>query len=134
MHLQISLMGMVIFMCLLHGKSSLSGISYLTLCMLGNFSKRFCLLIFFSKLTVPKILSGLLSECQTAWIQIQTVCKGYQQTTLEGLEVRLGVPLVKAIVVEFQVEFSLQKSVRWDSIKKNIKKITKFYSNCARIF
>ena len=45
---------------------------------------------FFSK----KNLSGIPSECQTVWIQIrpdvlsgliwiQTVCKGYQQTTLK---------------------------------------------------
>ena len=54
---------------------------------------------FFSKLTFKKIkinfqkiLSGTLKECQTVWVQIrtdimsvligvQTVCKGYQQTT-----------------------------------------------------
>ena len=40
----------------------------------------------------PKILTGSLPECQTAWVQIMadilsvliwvlTVCKGYQQTT-----------------------------------------------------
>ena len=44
-----------------------------------------------------KILSGIKSECQTVWIEIrshvlsgliwvQTVYKGYQQTTLEGKE------------------------------------------------
>ena len=48
----------------------------------------------------PKILSGIPSECQTAWIQIrqdilsgliwvQTVCKDYQQRTLVGKEFRL---------------------------------------------
>ena len=48
---------------------------------------------FFSKLTFLKIISGIPSECQTDWIQIrldmllgliwvQSVCKGYQQTTL----------------------------------------------------
>ena len=36
-------------------------------------------------LLFEKILSGIPSECQTAWIQIrvQTVCKGYQQTVLQ---------------------------------------------------
>ena len=44
-----------------------------------------------------KILSGVLSKCQTDWIQIrpnfllgliwvQSVCKGYQQMTLVGKE------------------------------------------------
>ena len=44
-----------------------------------------------------KILAGIPSECQTAWIQIgpdalsgliwvQTVCNGYQQTTRGGNE------------------------------------------------
>ena len=47
---------------------------------------------FFQNLPSPKILSGTLSKCQTIWIQIrtdilsvllwvQTVCKGYHQTT-----------------------------------------------------
>ena len=47
---------------------------------------------FFQSELFPKILSGTLPECQTVWIQIktdilsvmiwvQTVCKGYQQTT-----------------------------------------------------
>ena len=46
----------------------------------------------FSKLTLKKIHSGTLSECQTVWIQIrtdilsvliwvQTVCQGYQHMT-----------------------------------------------------
>ena len=49
-------------------------------------------MIFLSKLTFSKILSGTLSECQIAWIQIrnhilsgliciQTDSKDYQQTT-----------------------------------------------------
>ena len=67
----------------------------LTRCMLGNFSCFCCRHIvcwLFSALTFQKVLSGALSECQTVWIQIrmyilsvliwvQTVCKGYQQTT-----------------------------------------------------
>ena len=47
---------------------------------------------FFQNYLFQKILSGTLSECQTVWIQVrtdilsvliwvQTVCKGYQQTT-----------------------------------------------------
>ena len=47
---------------------------------------------FFQSCLLKKILSGTLSECQTGWIQVrtdvllvliwvQTVCKGYQQTT-----------------------------------------------------
>ena len=50
------------------------------------------LLTFFQNQIFQNILSGTLSECQTVWIQIrtnimlvliwvQTVCKGYQQTT-----------------------------------------------------
>ena len=56
-----------------------------------------CRLLIFFKINFSKILSGIQSECQTVWIQIrshvlsgliwvQTVCKGYQQTTLEGKE------------------------------------------------
>ena len=48
---------------------------------------------FFQNELFPKILSVIQSVCQTVWIQIspdilsgliwvQTVCKGYQQTTL----------------------------------------------------
>ena len=73
----------------------------LTLCMLGNFCMLFCRLfcfciyfyfIIFLINFFKKNLSGMPSECQTVWIQIrpdvlsgliwvQTVCKGYQQTT-----------------------------------------------------
>ena len=56
-----------------------------------------CLLIFFQNKLFRKIFSGIPSECQTNWIQIrpdilsgliwvQSVCKGYQQTTLGGKE------------------------------------------------
>ena len=52
---------------------------------------------FFQNQLFRKILSGIPSECQIAWIQIrpnvllgltwvQTVCKSYQQTTLGGKE------------------------------------------------
>ena len=54
---------------------------------------------FFSKSTFQKIISGIPSECQTDWIQmgpgilssliwIQSVCKGYEQTTLVDKELR----------------------------------------------
>ena len=65
----------------------------LTLCLLGTFSEFFVLCCFFSKSTFS-------SMCQTVWIQIrpdilsgliwvQTVCKGYQQTTLVGKELMM---------------------------------------------
>ena len=52
---------------------------------------------FFQNQLFGKIISGISSECQTVWILIrpdilsglilvQTVCKGYQQTTLVGTE------------------------------------------------
>ena len=55
---------------------------------------------FFQNQLFRKILSGIPSECQTDWIQIgpdilsgliwvQTVRKGYQQTTLVGKELNL---------------------------------------------
>ena len=66
----------------------------LTHCMLGNFACFFVVYgLFFFKLTFSKKnLAGIPSECQTVWIQIspnvllgliwvQTVCKGYEQTT-----------------------------------------------------
>ena len=71
----------------------LKKINILTHCMLGNFSCFCCcLLTSFKIIFFEKILSGTLSECQTVWTQIrtdilsvliwvQTVCKGYQQTT-----------------------------------------------------
>ena len=71
----------------------------LTLCPLGNFS---CFLSFADILenqVFRKILSGIASECQTNWIQIrpyvlsgliwvQSVCKGYEQSTLVGNELK----------------------------------------------
>ena len=66
----------------------------LTLCMLGNFACFFVVCGFFFKINFfKKNLTGIPSECQIVWIQIrpeiflldliwvQTVCKGYQQTT-----------------------------------------------------
>ena len=47
---------------------------------------------FFQNKLFRKLLSGLLSECKPFWIQVisliwvQTVCKVYQQTTLEELK------------------------------------------------
>ena len=63
-----------------------------------KFFMLFChLLIFFHYQLFEKIISGILSECQTDWIQIrpdissgliwvQSVCKGYEQMTLVGNE------------------------------------------------
>ena len=51
----------------------LGKVSIFNLCMLGNFSCFSCrLLTFFQNLLFQKILSGILSECQTVWIQIRT--------------------------------------------------------------
>ena len=55
---------------------------------------------FFQNDLFRKILSGIQSECQSDWIQVrpnilsgliwfQTVCKGYQQTTLGGKELKV---------------------------------------------
>ena len=43
----------------------------LTLCMLGNFACYFVGCVFFLKVTFPKNISGIPSECQTVWIQIR---------------------------------------------------------------
>ena len=64
----------------------------LTICMLGNFACVFIICESILKLTFSNNLSVIPSECQTFWIQIgpdvllgliwvQTVSKGYQQTT-----------------------------------------------------
>ena len=68
------------------------------LCLLSCFFGR--LLIFFQNQLFQKILSGILSECQTVWILIrpdvlsgliwvQTVCTSCQQTTLVVKELKL---------------------------------------------
>ena len=66
----------------------------------GRFSGHFLPSIdFFSKSTFSKTSSGISSKCQTVWIQIrpdifsgliwvQTICKGYQQTTPVGKELK----------------------------------------------
>ena len=76
-------------------KSSLSGaITGLTLCPPRNCFPLFVVQIQFQNQLFRKILSGIWSECQIVWIQIrpdkmpgliwiQTVCKSYQQMTLE---------------------------------------------------
>ena len=70
----------------------------LTLCPMGNFSCFFVVcFFFFQKQHFGKIISGIPSEYQSDWIQIRTdvlsgliwvqsVCKGYEQTTLVGNE------------------------------------------------
>ena len=68
-------------------------------CLLGNFASFFFVVchFFFQNLFFRKIILGIPLECQAVWIQIrpdvmsglmwvQTVCKGYQQTTLTGKE------------------------------------------------
>ena len=69
------------------------GVAHLTFCMLGNFAYFFVVCgLFLLNEIFQKNLPGIPSECQTVWIQIrpdilsgliwvQTVCKGYQQTT-----------------------------------------------------
>ena len=66
---------------------------YLTLCLLCNFACFFVASLLFFKINFfEKNISGIPSVCQTFWIQIrpdilsgviwmQTVCKGYPQTT-----------------------------------------------------
>ena len=56
----------------------------------------FCrLLNFFQNQHFRKILSGIQAKCQTDWIQIrpniwiQSVCKSYEQTTLEVKELNV---------------------------------------------
>ena len=77
----------------------------------------FCRLLIFSKSTFSKKnCSGISSECLTVWIQIrpdnllglvwlQTVCKGYQQTTLVGKELKNDVPLLWAVVDTGDIAF-----------------------------
>ena len=61
--------------------------------MLGTFEHFFFHSCFFSSKFTQNILSGIISECQTVWVQIkpdiwsgliwvQTVCRGYQQMPL----------------------------------------------------
>ena len=72
-----------------------------TLCLLGNFMCYLSSAGFFPKSTFRKINSGILPECQAVLIRIrqdilsglicvQTVCKGYQQTTLVSKELNCG--------------------------------------------
>ena len=67
---------------------------------LGNFSCFFVVCLVFVKSIFSKNSSGISSECQTDWIQIrpnilsgliwvQSVCKGYEQTTHVGKELML---------------------------------------------
>ena len=63
----------------------------------GYFFMLFVACCFFSKSSLSKIILGILLKCQTVWIQIrpdilsgmicfQTVCKGYQQTTIVDIK------------------------------------------------
>ena len=70
-----------------------ANVLYLSICMLGNCSCFYFRLLTFFKINFLKLNhQGPPSECQTVWIQIkthillvfiwvQTVCKGYWQTT-----------------------------------------------------
>ena len=81
----------------------------LNLCRLGKFSTFFLLSAdFFQNQLFRKILSRIPSECQIVWIQIrpdilsgliwvQTVCKGYQQTTLGGKESYMNLTLLLSL-------------------------------------
>ena len=71
----------------------------LTHCLLGNFSCFLSSADFFQNQLFEKFLSGIPSECQTVWtlirpddssglIWVQTVCQGYQQTTLVDKELK----------------------------------------------
>ena len=75
------------------------------------------MLIVFKINFFEKILSGVGSECQTDGIQIiilvQTVCKGYQQITIAGNELRheysktcVKRPLLKVKKIGLQEEHS----------------------------
>ena len=66
----------------------------------GKLFMLFVVRLFFQNQLFRKIISGILSESQTHWIQIrpdilsgliwvQPVCKGYEQTTLVGKEFML---------------------------------------------
>ena len=67
-------------------------VTEITLCMLGNFSSFWCRLLTFFKINFFKKNFRNTIRCQTIWsrsktnvlwvlIWVQTVCKGYQQTT-----------------------------------------------------
>ena len=68
-------------------------------CSLGNFHAFLSSAGFFKIIFFEKILSGIPSKCQTEMIQtrpdlsldliwVQSVCKGYQQTTLVDRELK----------------------------------------------
>ena len=82
---------------------------------------------FISKLTFSKILSRILSDCQTIWTQIrtdkmsvliwvQTICISYQQTT----KVSTGKERVKEVLVyTFDSVFSFSSSASSSSIPRS---------------
>ena len=71
---------------------------HLTLWILGNFSSFFCRLLIFSKSNFSKnsfrnttrVSNSLDPDQARRLICVQTVCKGYQQTTPGGKEFRRG--------------------------------------------
>ena len=92
------------------GKKHQVGSYISTLSPLGNFS---CFLSsdFFQNQLFQKNLSGIPSECQTVWTQIrpdkiQSVCKGCEQTTLLGIELREPIcKLLSGIPSECQTDW-----------------------------
>ena len=69
--------------------------------MLGNLPYFLSSADFFQNQHFKKFLSGIPTECQTVWIPgqarrlvgpawVETVCKGYQQTTLADEELNLS--------------------------------------------
>ena len=85
----------------------------------------FCSLHFFQNHLYRNILSGIPSDCQTVWVQIrpdnlsgliwvQTVCKGFQRTTLVDkyiCVVKVGIALGKVNyeLIKFQARSSYSK-------------------------
>ena len=77
-----------------------------TLCILGNFFLSSA--DFFQNQPFRKIISGILSECQTVWTQIrtdkmsvliwvQTICKDYQQAARKELTANIYILNVVAL-------------------------------------
>ena len=93
----------------------------LNLCMLGSLSCFFVVCWFFQNQLFQKVTSGLPSECQTVWTQIrpdilsgliwvQTVCKGYQQTTQVGKELKEKLKENIIIWLPISVKLNISKS------------------------
>ena len=96
---------------------------------------------FHDQLFFLKILSGIPSECQTVWIQIrpdilsgliwvQTVCKGYQQTTLVGKVLRENI-----IEISLNNEFQpLSCIILCTTLLPNLYPTNLQHSSCKHVF